>query len=475
MTNQNTKQMTFGKAMISILFLVAALICTLKLWGGDPHIALIASTIVAGFIAMTTGYTWHEMEKGMIDTIKMSMQSILILMIIGTIIGTWILAGVVPTMIYYGLKIISPSIFLVATCLICGIISLATGSSWTTAGTVGIALIGVGKGLGIPLPYVAGAIISGAYFGDKMSPLSDTTNLAPAMAGTDLFTHIRHMIYTTGPALVIALVLYGIMGIKYAGKAIDHVSLNAYLSSLSSQFTISPLLLIPPVIVILIVILKVPAIPGLLIGTIVGGIFAAIFQGAGMTEIINAAQNGFKSATGNAAIDDLLSRGGLQSMLWTVSLILCAMSFGGIMEKTGQLNAIAEKILLLARSTGSIVLATVLTSIACNLATGDQYLSIVIPGRMYKDIYADKGLDPRCLSRTLEDAGTMTSPFIPWNTCGAFMHTALGVHPFAYLPFAFLNILCPVISVIYGYTGITMTKLSDNVKSKLTNHQKAAL
>lgn len=460
----NTKRkITFLEAIIPVIFLVVALVLTLTKFGGDPHIPIIASTAVASLIAIRAGFKWGELEEGVVNTIKMSMSAILILMIIGTIIGTWILAGVVPTMVYYGLKIISPGIFLVATTIICAIVSLATGSSWTTAGTVGIALIGIGQGLEIPVHIVAGAIISGGYFGDKMSPLSDTTNLAPAMAGADLFDHIRHMMYTTVPSLLISLVLYGIIGMRYSGNNVDMVQINSILEGISSQFTISPVLLIPPILVIAMVVLKTPAIPGLIGGTVIGGIFAAIFQGAGMSDIISAAHYGYESATGIEVIDSLLTRGGLDSMMWTVSLILCAMVFGGIMEKSGMLQAIAEQILKLAKSTGSIVLSTVLTSIAMNLVAGDQYLAIVIPGRMYKDIYDKKGLHPKNLSRVLEDSGTLTSPLVPWNTCGAFMYETLGVHPFAYLPYAFLNILNPVISVILGYTGITMEKV-DNVE-----------
>lgn len=461
MQKSNLKEISFGKAMIPIVFLIIALISTLKVFGGDPHIPIIATTVVAALVAISAGHTWSELESGMIETIGMALQAVIILAIIGMIIGTWILAGVVPTMIFYGLKIISPSIFLVATCLISGIVSLATGSSWTTAGTVGIALIGVGQGLGIPLPMVAGAIISGAYFGDKMSPLSDTTNLAPAMAGTTLFEHIRHMMYTTGPSLIISLILYGILGLKYGGNSIDTNSVNVILGTLSEQFTISPFLLIPPILVIVMVVLKVPAVPGLIGGTILGGIFAAIFQGVGMEAIIKAAHYGFESATGIESVDSLLTRGGLDSMLWTISLILIAMCFGGIMEKSGMLNAIARKILSLADSTGSLVLSTVLTCIAINIVASDQYLSVVIPGRMYKQMYDEKGLHPKNLSRVLEDSGTLTSPFIPWNTCGAFMFKTLGVHPLAFAPFAFLNILNPLISIFYGFTGITMEKVSE--------------
>lgn len=454
------KQATIGHALIPIVFLMVALICTLKLWGGDPHLAILAAAVVAGAVAILgLGYTWAELEEGVVETIKMAMSAILILMIIGMIIGTWILAGIVPTMIYYGLKILTPSIFLVATCLICAVVSLATGSSWTTAGTVGIALVGVGAGLGMPLGLVAGAIISGAYFGDKMSPLSDTTNLAPAMAGATLFDHIRHMIYTTGPALLIALVLYGFMGIKYAGQSLNAEGIAVLLDGMSSSFQITPVLLLAPVLVIAIVIMKVPAIPGLIGGTFLGGLFAWIFQGAGMADIIGAAHYGFESATGIEALDSLLTRGGLDGMMWTVSLILIAMTFGGILEKTGMLEAIATSLLKMATSTGSLVVSTILTIIAMNLLAGDQYLAIVIPGRMFKDVYEERGLAPKNLSRVLEDAGTLTSPLIPWNSCGLFMSGTLGVATVAYAPFCFLNILNPLISIFYGFTGITMEKI----------------
>ncbi|WP_425449048.1 Na+/H+ antiporter NhaC [Dethiothermospora halolimnae] len=453
------KKISFKLAIIPVLFLIVSLFLTLQYWGGDPQIPIIASTIVAVLIAMLTGYSWNELREGIIETIEMSMGSILILAIIGMIIGTWILSGVVPTMIYYGLQILSPSFFLIATALICSVVSIATGSSWTTAGTVGIALIGIGQGLDIPLPVVAGAIISGSYFGDKMSPLSDTTNLAPAMAGSNLFEHIKHMLYTTAPSYIIALIIYGILGIKYANSTINTESINVILNGLTSQFTISPFLLLPPLLVIIMVFLKVPAIPGLIGGTILGGIFAFIFQGAGMTEIIKAAHYGFSSDTGVEAVDSLLNNGGLNNMMWTISLILCAMAFGGILEKSGMLVAIAEKILALANSTGSLILATILTCIATNILAGDQYLAIVIPGRMYKKIYDDKGLHPKNLSRTLEDGGTITSCLIPWNSGGAYMYTTLGVHPFAYAPYAFFNIINPVIAVLLGYSGFSIEKI----------------
>lgn len=466
MKEKTQRQISFGEVLFVLLFLIVSLMATIMLFGGDPHMPILVTAGVASIVAIRAGYKWDDIQDGIIDGIKMSMQAILILMIVGMLIGVWILAGVVPTMIYYGLKILSPGIFLVATCLICCIVSLATGSSWTTAGTVGVALMGVGMGLGMPLPMVAGAIISGAYFGDKMSPLSDTTNLAPAMAGSDLFDHVKHMIYTTGPSLIIALILYGILGARYAGKELDVAQINQLLDGLAGQFAINPLLFIPPIIVILMVVFKVPAIPGLIGGVVLGGIFAVIFQGAGMSAIIEASHYGFVSETGIVEIDDLLSRGGLDSMMWTVSLIMIAMSFGGVLERTGMLNALLEKVLRVVNSTGSLVLATVLSCFFINLTSGDQYMSLVVPGRMFKNAYAERGLHPKNLSRVLEDAGTLSSPLIPWNTCGAFMLSTLAVHPFAYLPYAFLNLLNPIVSVFYGYTGLTMEKLPEEEAKK---------
>lgn len=464
------KQATLMHAFIPIVVLVASLFIAITKFGADPHIPIIIAIIVASAVAIfSLGYTWEELEKGAIETIQMSMQAILILMVIGTVIGSWILSGTVPTMIYYGLQVLSPGIFLVATTIICSIVSLATGSSWTTAGTVGIALMGVGQGLGIPAPIVAGAIVSGAYFGDKMSPLSDTTNLAPAMAGTTLFEHIKHMFYTTVPSLIISLILYGIIGAKYAGSTLDTTNIDIVLNGLSANFNITPLLLLPPVIVIILVVLKIPALPGLIAGTALGGIFAAIFQGSSLGDIIDAAHYGFSIESGVEMVDELLNGGGLDSMMWTVSLILLAMVFGGIMERTGMLGAIGNTILKYANNTGSLITATILTSIAVNILAADQYLSIVIPGRMYKDVYADRGLHPKVLSRTLEDAGTLTSALIPWNTCGAFMASALLVSPLAFAPYAFLNWINPLVAIIYGFTGFSITKLDEPVKKKVAS------
>lgn len=447
------------ESLIPVVLLMFFLGISIIKFGSSPHIPLIAGTAVAAIVALRLGYAWDELEDGLINGITLALKACVILMIIGILIGTWILSGIVPTMVYWGLKVLSPSIFLVATCFICSLVSLSTGSSWSTAGTVGIALIGVGKGLGIPLPMVAGAIISGAYFGDKMSPLSDTTNLAPAMAGTDLFTHIRHMIYTTGPSWTIAMILYAIIGLRYAGAEMQTESVEKILSILRLNFNLSPLLLIPPALVILMVVKKIPAIPALLGGSLIGGLCALIFQKSPIGTVINISYSGYVSETGFVMVDELLSRGGMESMLYTVSLIMCALSFGGIMEKSRMLESIANAILKAAKSTGSLVVATIATCITMNIIAPDQYLSIVVPGRMYKSAFDKRGLHPKNLSRCLEDAGTLSSPLIPWNTCGAFMFATLGVHPFSYVFFAFLNLLNPMVSIFYGYTGITMHKI----------------
>jgi NhaC family Na+:H+ antiporter len=456
--------MTFGKAILPIIFLIVALFWSLK-WGtGYSQIPLVTTSIIAALIAIQSGYKWSEIEEGIIHTIQTSMQAILIMMVIGMLVGTWILSGIVPTMIYYGLQIISPGIFLIATLVICSIVSLACGSSWTTASTVGIALLGIAQGLGIPSHIAVGAIISGAYFGDKMSPLSETTNLAPAVAGSTLFDHIKHMVYTTGVSYIISIILFGIIGMKYSGNQIDGSSLSLIMDGLSGQFTISPLLLLPPIIVIVMVMKKIPALPGLLCGVVLGGLFAVFFQGASVYSVVESAHFGFASDSGIEVVDSLLSRGGMDGMMFTVSLIMCAMVLGGVLESTQMIEAISAKVLTVVKSTGSLIAATVLTSVGTNIVTGDQYLAIIIPGKMYKGMYESHRLKPKNLSRALEDAGTLTSPLVPWNVCGAFMASTFGVATFAYLPFAFINYLTPMISILFGYLNITIEPYDDDVE-----------
>ncbi len=455
------RQVTLGTALIPVVFLAVSLILTLVVYKlGEPHIALVTSAMVAAAVAVyMIGYTWEEIEDGIVETIKMSMSAIIIILIIGMLVGIWIKAGIIPTMVYYGLQILSPKYFLVAAFLICSIISLATGSSWSTVATVGIALMSIGTTLGIAAPIIGGAIISGAYFGDKMSPLSDTTNLAPAMAGAKLFDHIKHMLFTTVPSAVISIILFGIIGMRYANGVIDKATINGILDTLSGIFNITPILLLVPCMVIAMVFFKIPAIPGLFISTAVGAVFALVFQGADLGNLIDIANNGYISETGNAAIDDLLTGGGMQSMMWTTSLTMSAMIYGGVMEKTGMLHVIASHILAKAKTNGQVILATIASCYGIVLIAGDQYLSIVIPGRMFKEAYEERNMHPKNLSRALEDAGTLASPLIPWSSCGAYMMITLGLAPWVYVPYCFLNYINPIISTIYGFTGFSIEKL----------------
>lgn len=465
-TTVDKRQVSFGKSIIVFLFVFASILLSTIVFGSSAHIPLTLSAALAAGIAVSCGFKWSEMEAGMSETIKASAPALLIMLIIGMIIGTWILGGIVPTMIYYGLKILNPGIFLVATCLICTIISTVTGSSWSTMGTVGVALMGVGIGLGVPNGMTAGAIISGAYFGDKMSPLSDTTNLAPAMAGTDIFSHIKHMMLTTGPSYVIAIILYAVLGIQFAGKAIDTATINQYLETLSTNFNITPWLFIPPLCVLLMVAFKVPAIPGLVGVAGLGAIFAGIFQKASISSMFAAAYTGFKIDTGVAVMDKLLNRGGLSSMLDTVALIMIALAFAGIVERTGMIQSIVDRILRVAKSDRALMTATIFTTIFTNFATGAQYVAIVLPGRMYRNIYRERGLHPKNLSRILEDVGTLCAPFCPWSTDGAFILGTLGVATGAYAPFMFLAIINPIISLIYAQTGFTIARIKPEDKDK---------
>jgi len=455
------------EALISLFSLVVGISISIVKYGADPHIPMLLGVFVAALMAWKAGFEWEVVQDGMIKGIANSLQAIIILCIIGILIGIWILSGVVPTMLYYGLKILHPKIFLLATVLICAVTSLATGTSWGTTGTIGIALIGIGKGLGFPLPIVAGAVLSGAYFGDKMSPLSDTTNLAPAMAGTDLYTHIRHMMYTTGVSFGLTLIIEVILGFFYGGGAQNVESVNQILITLDKQFNINLLLLIPPLLIMGCAIKKIPAIPGITLGVISAAILGIFFQGNGFGDILNAAYGGYASNSGLAAVDSLLTKGGFTSMLYAISIVLCAMMFGGIMEHTNQLKVIVNKILQKAESAGSLIAATILTALASNIVLCDQYMSVVMAGRMYAQAYKDKGLHPKNLSRAVEDSATVTACLVPWNSGGAYQSATLGVATIAYLPFAFFNWLSPLVSLAFGLFGITIHPIVEQAKERL--------
>jgi NhaC family Na+:H+ antiporter len=450
------------ESLISIVGLIFFISLAIVRYECDAHVPILLGVLVAALIGLRAGYSWKDIETGMLNGITNSLQAIVILEIIGILIGVWILSGVVPTLLYYGLKVMHPSIFLPATLIICSITSLATGTSWGTTGTIGIALIGIGAGLGFPLPIVAGAVLSGAYFGDKMSPLSDTTNLAPAMAGTDLYTHIKHMIYTTGISYALTLIIEFVLGLFYGGGQANLDSVNQILTGIQSQFSINPLLLIPPILVMLLAYRKIPAVPGIVIGVLAAGVLGVIFQGNNFGNLLSVAYGGYVSNSGIEAVDNLLTKGGFQSMMYTVSLIICAMMFGGIMEKTNQLRVVVQFILKKSQSTGSLISATIMTAIGCNLILCDQYMSIVMTGKMYSQSFKDKGLHPKNLSRAIEDSATVTANLIPWNSGGAYQAATLGVPTIAYLPFNFFCWLTPIISMLYGWFNITIEPLEQN-------------
>ena len=474
----NPKTPTMLDVITPILLLIIMLSFSVYLYGDDSsyganQIALILSACVAAIVGIKNGYKWKDIESGIVKGIGMGMSAILILLAVGALIGTLIMSGTVPAMIYYGLNILSPSIFYFATCIICAIAALSIGSSWTVAGTLGVALMGIATGLGLSPSITAGAVISGAYFGDKMSPLSDTTNLAPAIAGTDLFTHIKHMLWTTGPSLVIALVMFLFIGLttEISGNA---QGLELIQTTLQNTFNISIVSFIPIIVIFILAYNKVPAFPTILIGALLAGLFSAILQPQIVKNFVDqpelstslvmisgiwtALHSGFVLESGVEIVDDLLTRGGMASMLNTIWLVICALTFGAVLETTNLLKKLVESVLSLANSTGSLIITTIATCIGVNIIAADQYISIVLPGRMYRAEFARKKLAARNLSRTLEDSGTITSPLIPWNTCGAYMSASLGVATFSYLPFCFFNIVNPIIAIIYAIFNIKIVK-----------------
>ena len=445
---KEVRKANFAEALFTFASLTIIMFISIIKYEESPHIPMLIGVLIASLVALKIGYTWKFIENSMIKGISQAMQSIIILAIIGVLIGVWILAGVVPTMIYYGLMILKPSIFLVATVLITSITSLATGTSWGTAGTMGIALMGIASGLGIPAPVTAGAVLSGAYFGDKMSPLSDTTNLAPAMAGTDVFTHIKSMAKPTLIAYALTLLIFGFLSAKYRGASADLSNVNIIARGLKETFTISPVLLLAPLVVIISIAKKLPAVPGIALGIIIAAILGPIYQGINFGDILSAGLNGYVSNTGLEAVDQLLTTGGLNNMMSSISLTIIAMMFGGIAEETGILEAIVKKFLHRVQSIVGLVISTILTCVFTNASMPEQYISIVVPGRMFKNEYKERNLDPTLLSSTLESGGTVTSAMIPWNTCGTYMSTVLGVPTVHYIPFLFFNLLMPIVQVI---------------------------
>lgn len=477
------KEPHFFVSLIPVLVLISLLTINVNVYkddatSGPNQLALLISAVVAAILGVKVlKRPYKKIEKHALNTIGLAMQANVILLIVGSVIGIWILSGVVPTMIYYGIQMISPAVFLPISCIICAIVSLATGSSWSTGGTVGIALIGIGQTLGIPVGMVAGAIISGSYFGDKMSPLSDTTNLAPAIAGSNLFEHIKHMMYSTVPAITIAIILFTIVGFSYSANNAPITDIDQVVKVIDQHFNVGPHMLLVPLAVVALVAFKVPAIPSLLFGLLIGAIFAFIFQQDLMASFIGAefsfktaykaiittAYNGFSIETGNKLIDSLFSRGGMSGMLNTVWLILMAMVFSGVLEATGMLAQLANGILRLVKGTTSLVGATIGSSVILNMTASDQYLAIVVTAKLFKSAYKKFGLQPKNLSRAVEDGATVTSVLVPWNSGGAYFSSILGVSTLTYLPFCFFNLLSPLCSMTIAALDWKMDRLEQEM------------
>lgn len=469
------------EALITLVALIALLAVGIIIFGAPVHVPMFCGVCVAALMALYLGYKWDAIEKMMMDGIYKALQSICILIIVGILIGVWINAGVVPTMIYYGLQIIHPSIFFIATVLVCSITSLATGTSWGTMGTMGVAFMGIGFGLGMNPAMTAGAILSGAYFGDKMSPLSDTTNLAPAMAGTDVIAHVKAMMIPTVITYVITLVAFGVLGaMQYHGGEADMSRVTEFANAMNAAhggvFNINPILLLPPVIVIVAVAMKMPAIPGITLGIFSGAILGLIFQpgacnlgtlfsfgldGYTFSDEVHALLQSTLTEDTYNTMTELLEKGGIMNMMNSVAMTIIAMMFGGIMEGTHQLEVVVNQIKKLAKGPAGLVAVTEVTCVISNMTMPEQYISIVVPGRMYAEEYRKMGLHPTVLSSALEGAGTVTSALIPWNTCGVYISDTLDIGVEQYGIFAIFNWLMPIINWLCAALGLTLKDLDN--------------
>jgi NhaC family Na+:H+ antiporter len=426
-----------------------------------PQVLLVAAAFLTGVLGWALRYSWKDMEKGIVEGITKALPAILIMLTVGILIGSWMASGTIPMVIYYGLKLISPQFFLVTACFVCSLTALATGTSWGTIGTVGVAFIGIAMGLGIPLGLAAGAIVCGAYFGDKMSPFSDIPNLAAVTAGADLFEHIKHMMWSAVPGWILSLIIYFILGLRYRNAVVTSEATIRILDTLRANFTFNIWLLLPILIVFYLAFTKKPTIPGMLLSSLLAAILAVIFQKENLVTIATAMNTGYPAHTGVAEVDKLLSRGGLMSMMETQLVAFAAFSFGGIMQKTGMLGVILEKVMKVARRIGSVVLVTIASCVVTALVTGSSYLAVIIPGDLLGPIFKRMKLAPKNLSRIIDECGGIMVPLIPWSMAGVYITGALGVPVLQYLPWAIGNYAAIVILAVYGYSRFTMTETKD--------------
>lgn len=461
--SEKGKKPSFLVSLSIIAFLFVVLVAQVIV-AGSPNIrmTLIFASAFAALLLMITGTKWAVIEEGILHGCKIAAMPNVIMILIGMLIPAWIAAGSIPALIYYGIQLINPAVFLVTVALVCSVASIATGSSYTTGATFGVAFIGISLGLGIPTPLTAGAVISGAIIGDKLSPLSDSTNLAAGVCEANLFAHIKSMLYTTVPAFVISLVLYIILGLRYSADSIDTTAVDQILEGISANFNVSPIYtligLVPMALVIILGVKQVNAVVTMVIAGVTAMVIAIVFQGHNLLEMLNFMDNGYVMNSGIADVDSLLSRGGIQSMMWTVSVAILGMTYGGILEKAGVLEVLLDKISSLTKSSRTLIPAHIITAIAVNLLSASQYVAILIPGRMFLPAYKKLGIAPYVASRTCEDSGTVTSPLVPWGLCGVYFTGVLGVSTLEYLPYTFLALLVPVVAIIYAVTGLFIFK-----------------
>lgn len=471
---------SFGIALIIVIFLFAALVIQVIQAGSpDIHLTLVFSIAFAALVLMLKGMKWKQIEEGVMHGCKIATIPMLILMFIGMLIPTWIASGTIPVLIYYGLQLISPSMFLFTAALICSVASLATGSSYTTGATFGVAFMGISLGLGIPAPMAAGAIISGAIIGDKLSPLSDSTNLAAGVCEANLFKHIKSMLFTTVPAFIIALIIYLVLGFRYNADTIDTTMVNVILNGIEDNFNVSPgialLSMIPMVAVLVMAFKQVSALAAMVVASLIGMVLAMAVNGYNIYEMMSFMNYGFSIDTGIFEVDKLFNRGGIQAMMWTVSLGYLGLSYGGILEKTGTLDALIGKMMVLTKNARNLIITHIFSAIAVNLLSASQYVAILIPGRMYLSSYDKLGVRRNVASRTCEDAGTVTSPLVPWGLCGVYFTGTLGVATLEYLPFTYLALFCPIIAIIYAITGKFVWYNTEEEQAKIEKESLAEL
>jgi len=427
------------------------------------EILLIAAAFVSGLIALNLGYTWRELEQGIVASISKGMPAMLIVICVGLLIGSWIACGTIPMLIYYGLKIISPKLFLVTACIVCSIVSLFTGTSWGTVGTMGVAFMGIAHGLGISLNAAAGAIVAGSYFGDKLSPFSDTTNLAPIAAKSNLFDHIKHTLWTTSPAWLIGLVVYYFAGRSHTAAAVDTSQMDIIFNSVRANFQFHWLLLLPPILVLYFAVRKKPTIPGMIISSFFATALGIIIQKASLEKMVTSMTLGYQLNSGIEIVDRLLSRGGMAGMMHVTLIAFCAFAFAGIVQKAGMLDVLLSKLLKIAKTTGTLIASAVASSVAVALMTGSSFLSILVPGELFAPAFKSRGLAAKNLSRTTEDSGTVIVPLVPWSMAGVFMAGTLDVPTLSYLPWAVMCYLGMFFALIYGFTGVAIApKIRDD-------------